>query len=70
MTKENLYTIYEIKERRKKLGLTQKKLAEMCNVSLPTIKRLESNNYKFRPSFRTMQNVTYILFNSFQIEVN
>ncbi len=38
------YEIEEIKRRRKKLGLTQKKLAELVGVSQPLIARLESGD--------------------------
>lgn len=33
-----------IKELRKRKGLSQEKLAEMCNVSVPHISRIESGN--------------------------
>jgi len=38
------FEIDEIKRRRKKLGLTQKKLAELVGVSQPLIARIESGN--------------------------
>ncbi|AIY90276.1 CBS domain-containing protein [Geoglobus acetivorans] len=38
------YEIEEIKRRRKKLGITQKKLAELVGVSQPLIARIESGD--------------------------
>jgi len=39
-----LYEIEEIKRKRKKLGITQKKLAELVGVSQPLIARIESGD--------------------------
>ncbi len=39
-----LYEIEEIKKRRKKLGITQKELAELVGVSQPMIARIESGS--------------------------
>jgi predicted transcriptional regulator len=39
-----LFEIEEIKRRRKKLGLTQKKLAELIGVSQPLVARIESGD--------------------------
>ncbi len=53
------FEIEEIKRRRKKLGITQKKLAELVGVSQPLIARIESGD--FDPKFSLIKKIFDVL---------
>lgn len=48
-----------MKERRKKLGITQQDLAEMAEVGISTIKQIESG--KGNPSLGTVEKIMEVL---------
>ena len=51
--------IFQIKERREMLKITQEILADLSGVGLRTIKQLESG--KANPTFRTLQEIADVL---------
>ncbi|HOY31237.1 MAG TPA: helix-turn-helix transcriptional regulator [Bacteroidales bacterium] len=57
MHQKNLIKI--LKERREVLGVTQEHLAELANVSLRTLKSIESG--KGNPTFETMYKLADVL---------
>ena len=56
-----------LKERREILNITQKDLAELSNVSLRTLKALESG--KSNPTFDTLNRIVEVLGMEIKIEV-
>ena len=56
-----------LKERREILNITQKDLAELSNVSLRTLKALESG--KSNPTFDTLNSIVEVLGMEIKIEV-
>lgn len=53
------HMIFQIKERREMLKITQEILADLSGVGLRTIKQLESG--KANPTFRTLQEIADVL---------
>ena len=53
------FEIEEIRRRRKKLGITQKKLAELVGVSQPLIARIESGDVD--PKFSLIKRIFDVL---------
>ena len=56
-----------MKERRKKLGITQQDLAEMAEVGISTIKQIESG--KGNPSLGTVEKIMEVLGMEIKFEV-
>ena len=56
-----------MKERRKKLGITQQDLAEMAEVGISTIKQIESG--KGNPSLGTVEKILEVLGMEIKFEV-
>lgn len=56
-----------MKERRKKLGITQQDLAEMSEVGISTIKQIESG--KGNPSLGTVEKIMEVLGMEIKFEV-
>ena len=62
---QGLMTI--LKTRRDELGITQEHLAELSEVGLRTLKRLEKG--KGNPTFRTLNKLVEVLGMEIQLEV-
>ena len=56
-----------MKERRKKLGITQQDLAQMAEVGISTIKQIESG--KGNPSLGTVEKIMEVLGMEIKFEV-